>query len=390
MSGLWGDPLMEAGLTGLDLPTFGDPTDFMAGFGLVTLTPTQRIRRRLYSLSLVVTMIVETKFRGHADSEIYDASRRAGLPHGCPGPGSRRSAVTRRPRIGVEDLGSRPVGGLLWWTCSQTTLSVGVYGVYALTNAWFVARGVGETALATVGGQAVSAVMAVWFFFIQPKRPYRMGWRHLVPRLDVLRSIIGIGAPSFLAGLGATLLMVLVNASLAAVSAGLLAAWAVCSRVQTFASMPQTGIAQGLQPIVSYNMGSGAPHRVDRTRSLALRASLVYGAVVATVVVLAAEPIAQVFVTDPGVVAATAQALRLIAVGFAVAGIPPLVSAYFQAIGLPGPSYVISLGSLLVIKVPLVLLLGVLGPTGIWVALPLGEVLSAVGAWVLLSRSRRR
>lgn len=50
----------------------------------------------------------------------------------------------------VKDLGTKPVGRLLWWTCSQTTLSVGAYGIYALTNAWFVARGVGETALAAV------------------------------------------------------------------------------------------------------------------------------------------------------------------------------------------------------------------------------------------------
>ena len=46
-------------------------------------------------------------------------------------------------------LGTRPVGRLLWHTCSQTTLSVGVYGIYALTNAWVVARGVGPTALAS-------------------------------------------------------------------------------------------------------------------------------------------------------------------------------------------------------------------------------------------------
>ena len=50
----------------------------------------------------------------------------------------------------VDRLGTRPIGRLLWESCTHTTLSVGVYGVYALTNAWFVARGVGPTALAAV------------------------------------------------------------------------------------------------------------------------------------------------------------------------------------------------------------------------------------------------
>ena len=44
-------------------------------------------------------------------------------------------------------LGERPVGRLLWHACTQTTIAVGVYGIYALTNAWFVARGVGTTAM---------------------------------------------------------------------------------------------------------------------------------------------------------------------------------------------------------------------------------------------------
>lgn len=73
---VYGDPLMEAGLTGLDMPAFGDPTDFMAGFGLAELTPSERTRRRLYSLYLAIIMVVETRYRGYSDTEIYDFGRR--------------------------------------------------------------------------------------------------------------------------------------------------------------------------------------------------------------------------------------------------------------------------------------------------------------------------
>ena len=73
---IYGDPLMEAGLTGLDMPAFGDPADFMAGFGIAEFTPAERTRRRLYSLYLAVIMIVETRYRGHTDTEVYDFGRR--------------------------------------------------------------------------------------------------------------------------------------------------------------------------------------------------------------------------------------------------------------------------------------------------------------------------
>ncbi|MFE5338639.1 MATE family efflux transporter [Isoptericola sp. NPDC056578] len=443
----------------------------------------------------------------------------------------------------ADRLGSRPVGRLLWHTCSQTTLSVGVYGIYALTNAWFVARGVGPTAMAgvnlvapvllglgavsttvgvggaslvsrslgtgdparaaraagnafvvfwaaagvttvvglvflgplltalgatgetlgyardyavvilagalvstgfsalvraegrmlfstmlwlvpvlvqitldpilifgldlgvrgaalgTVGGQAVSAAMSIWFFFVQRRRPYRIGWADLRPRARTVGALIGIGAPSFLAGLGTTVLAVLVNLSLArddAAGAGAaaggavaLAAYAICVRVQTFVTMPQTGISQGLQPIVGYNAGARLDERVARARTLALRATVAYGIGAAAVVALLAEPLVRLFVDEPDVVRTATDALRIIAVGVALAGVTPLVSAYFQALGRARPSYVLSVGTLLVLKVPLVLALGPQGPTGTWVALAAGEVLSAACAFVVLHRAGR-
>ncbi|NUU15759.1 MATE family efflux transporter [Cellulomonas humilata] len=432
-------------------------------------------------------------------------------------------------------LGERPVGRLLWHACTQTTIAVGVYGIYALTNAWFVARGVGTTAMAavnlvaplllalgavstalgvgaasvvsrhlgagdtstaaraagnafvvfwaaavtttvigltglepllrllgahgetlgyareyaqiilagaivstgfsslvraegrmrfatmlwvvpvavqitldpllifgldlgvrgaalgTVGGQAVSAAMSMWFFFAQRHRPYRVRRSDLRPHLPTVRTLVGIGAPSFLAGFGATLLVVVVNTSLSRVAAATtalsaLAAFAICSRIQTFVAMPQLGISQGMQPIVGYNAGRRLTARVRRARTLSLRATLVYSTVAAGSVALLAEPITAAFVDDAAVRSESADALRILAIGFAAAGVTPLVSAYFQALGRPRPSYVISVGTLLLVKIPLVLALGHTGPTGTWTGLAAGELVSAGIALLVLRR----
>ncbi|BDZ41874.1 aminoglycoside phosphotransferase [Paraoerskovia sediminicola] len=61
---MFGDPLMEAGLTGLDLPDFPDPAPFARGFGLGELSDHEHTRRHLYTLWLAVTMLVETTYRG--------------------------------------------------------------------------------------------------------------------------------------------------------------------------------------------------------------------------------------------------------------------------------------------------------------------------------------
>jgi aminoglycoside phosphotransferase (APT) family kinase protein len=64
---LFGDPLMEAGFLGLDLPMLGDPTAFMQGYGVVELDASARRRRRLYTALLLLVMIIEPRFRGPQD-----------------------------------------------------------------------------------------------------------------------------------------------------------------------------------------------------------------------------------------------------------------------------------------------------------------------------------
>jgi len=60
-----------------------------------------------------------------------------------------------------EELATRPVGRLLASTTAQTTFAVVTYGIYALTNAWFVSWGVGPLALAGVNLMAPVLLLTV-------------------------------------------------------------------------------------------------------------------------------------------------------------------------------------------------------------------------------------
>jgi aminoglycoside phosphotransferase (APT) family kinase protein len=71
----WGDPLIEAGFVGIDLPAFGDPSAFIRGYGRPALTDRERQRRRLYTLYLVLIMVIETRYRGHDTPTQYDWAR---------------------------------------------------------------------------------------------------------------------------------------------------------------------------------------------------------------------------------------------------------------------------------------------------------------------------
>jgi putative MATE family efflux protein len=465
----------------------------------------------------------------HTDPSIRTKAGEAAVNRQNVRSSSRDRSAERRESM--EALGSEPVGRLLWHACMQTTMAVGVYGIYALTNAWFVARGVGPVAVAgvnmiapvlilvgavsttvgaggaslvsrslgagdragaaraagnafvvfwatalvvgltgvllidplltalgatgpvradaraygviilagaitgtgfsslvraegrlrfatmlwvlpvitqitldpilifgagmgvrgaaygTVGGQAVSAGMSVWFFFGQRHRPYRIRGADLKPHGPTLRRLAAVGSPSLLAGLGAALLAALANNLL--VDAGgtvALSAWALCTRIGTFVTMPQLGIAQGLPPVVGFNAGRGAPDRVSRATTLALRATVGYGTLVALALAATAGPLVGLFTNDSNVRTEAVHALRILALSYPLSGIVPLLSARFQALGRPGPSYLISIGSVLAVKVPLLIGLGHLGASGVWASFPAAELIAASLALLVLHR----
>ncbi|MEU9856334.1 MATE family efflux transporter [Streptomyces sp. NPDC047974] len=251
--------------------------------------------------------------------------------------------------------------------------------------------GVSGAALGTVGGQTVSAAMSWWFFFLRRERPYRVRLADLRPHAATLRPLVGIGLPSFLANIGLTVLAVLVNDTLAVTGGAVaLTAYAICARLQTFAVMPHTGISQGLQPIVGYNAGRGLTARVARTRTLALRASLVYGAVTALLLTVLSGPLVGLFVSGGEAAEEARFALCVIAVGGIVIGIAPMTEAYFQALGRPLPAYMLTIGSLLLLKAPLVVACGhIWGAHGVWFGLAAGEYATAASALVLLHRIAR-
>jgi putative MATE family efflux protein len=430
-------------------------------------------------------------------------------------------------------LGTEPVGRLLWHACTQTTMSVGVYGVYALSNAWFVSRAVGPIGLAsvnvvapallalgavatavgvaggsmvsrglgaadpqraaraagnaftvfwlcstvvgiggllslnplltllgateatrgyahaygqillagaptatgfsslvraegrmrfsallwivpvltqigldplliyglglgvrgaglgTVGGQAVSAGMSVWFFFFQRARPYRVTAADLRPHGATLRELLTLGAPTFLSSVSASVLAAVANNLLVAMGGPVtLAAYALCTRIGTFATMPQTGIAQGLQPVAGYNAGLGLGTRVERAIGLALRATLLYGAVICVILLVFAHPLVAVFTSDPALRIRAVSALRLLALTYLFAGVSPLIAACFQAVGRRGPAYLISAGTILLVRIPMLLAFSRFGPSGVLVSFPVAEGTAATLALFILHRYR--
>lgn len=139
--------------------------------------------------------------------------------------------------------------------------------------------GVRGAALATVLSQAVSCVWVVTF--LRGKQTLlRLEKASLPIRPRLILPCVALGTATFIMQASESVISVCFNASLLKYGGDLaVGAMTILSSVMQFAMLPLQGIAQGAQPISSYNFGAGNARRVRQTFRLLLKVCLGYALV---------------------------------------------------------------------------------------------------------------
>ncbi|HMN61799.1 MAG TPA: MATE family efflux transporter, partial [Anaerolinea sp.] len=247
--------------------------------------------------------------------------------------------------------------------------------------------GVAGAALATViGGQALSASMSMYFFFFRKNRSYQIRLAFFKPDWRIMAEVITVGFPSFVKSLSAGLVVIITNNLLKSIGGdGALSVFAIAGRLISSLNTPQTGIVQGMQPILGYNFGQKKWERVRKTIFYSLGSSITYGLLVCGVSMLIPSILIGLLSREPAIITEGQTALRLMALAFPVSGISVMVAAYFQAVGHAREALVITLGGILLVKLPVLLLASSLfSLTGIWISEAISELILCVIALLML------
>ena len=241
--------------------------------------------------------------------------------------------------------------------------------------------GIKGAAIATVTGQIVSFVMNIVYLgrfkHIEVKKEYfRMDFR-------ISWTICTLGIASFFNQLAMAGVQILMNNNMKKYgemsiygSDIPLACTGIVMKVSMLIMGVIIGIAQGHQPIVSYNYGSG---RLDRVKEAYKRAVFLASAVsVAGFIVLQLFPktILSVFGTEASdeYFRFGTRLMRIYLLGMAVNGIQPVTTTFFTAIGKAFKGSFISLTRQVLFLVPLILILPVyFGIDGIMYAGPIAD-----------------
>ena len=252
--------------------------------------------------------------------------------------------------------------------------------------------GTAGAALATVIGQAVSAVMSIYFFFFRKNRSYRIKPSYFKPDRSIIGEVLIIGFPSFLKNISVSLVVIVTNNLLKVIGGdSALGVFAIVNRLYSSLSTPQTGMVQGMQPLVGYNFGQKKFDRVRKLIAFSLTATVSYGLLVCSICLLIPAALITLLSKETTIITEGQTALRLLSLSYPLAGVSVMVAAYFQSTGKAREALLLILGGIILIKLPVLLLASSLfSLNGIWASEAMSETILCIVALAMLRNHQRR
>ena len=162
----------------------------------------------------------------------------------------------------------------------------------------------------------------------------------------------------------------------------------ILTSVMQFAMLPMQGIAQGAQPILSYNFGAKNVERVKKTYKLLLISCLTYSFVIWGAIMLFPQMFAGIFTPDTSLIEFTATALRIYCGVMCIFGIQIACQMTFVSIGNAPCSIIVAIVRKFVLLLPLIYIMPQLitdKTMGVYTAEPVADVIAVTFTAILFA-----
>ena len=246
--------------------------------------------------------------------------------------------------------------------------------------------GVKGAALATIISQALSSAWVI-SFLCSKRSILHLRVKNLIPSPKIVLPCIALGSATFIMQASESVISVCFNSSLLNYGGDVaVGAMAILTSVMQFAMLPPQGIAQGAQPILSYNYGAGNAERVKRTYKTLLFACLIYSVVLWLAVMLFPRVFVSIFTPDATLIDYAAKALRVYFSGMVLFGIQIACQMTFVSLGNAPSSIIVAVMRKFVLLLPLIYIMPYFvsdATMGVYMAEPIADVLAVTFTAIL-------
>lgn len=263
--------------------------------------------------------------------------------------------------------------------CNITLDPVFIFGLH---------MGVKGAALATVLSQAISTIWVV-LFLCGKKTQIRLRKTYLRLQAKVIVPCVMLGLAAFIMQASESIVSVCFNSSLLRYGGDIaVGAMTILTSVMQFAMLPLQGIAQGAQPVSSYNYGARNADRVKKTFRLLLITCLTYSVLLWAAVELIPRAFVSIFTSDAALIDFTAPMLRVYLGGLFLFGIQIACQMTFTSLGKAVNSIVVAVVRKFVLLIPLIYIMPhmVSDPTvGVYMAEPIADIIAVIFTSILFA-----
>lgn len=246
--------------------------------------------------------------------------------------------------------------------------------------------GVSGAALATVISQSLSCVWVV-MFLCGKKTLLRIKWKNLFVSPKIILPCLALGLAAFIMQASESVIFVCFNTSLQNYGGDIaVGAMTILTSVMQFAMLPLQGIAQGAQPISSYNYGAKNKQRVKQTFKLLLVVSVAYSFALWLAVMLFPRGFASMFTNDVALLDFTQKVIRIYFGAMCMFGVQIACQMTFVSLGNAPASVAVAILRKFVLLLPLIYILPnlVQDPTiGVYMAEPIADVVAVTFTTIL-------
>lgn len=246
--------------------------------------------------------------------------------------------------------------------------------------------GVRGAALATVFSQAISTIW-VLSFLCGKKTQLHIRKKHLPLKTKVILPCIALGLAVFIMQASESVITVCFNSSLLRYGGDIaVGAMTILTSVMQFAMLPLQGIAQGSQPIISFNYGAKNAGRVRKTFRILCATCLTYSTLLFAGIQLFPRIFVSIFTADTTLIDFTAPMLRIYLSGLFLFGIQIACQMTFTSLGKALNSIIVAVVRKFVLLLPLIYIIPrlVSDPTiGVYVAEPIADILAVTFTCIL-------
>jgi len=155
--------------------------------------------------------------------------------------------------------------------------------------------------------------------------------------------------------------------------------------------LPSWGISNAASTLVGQNLGAKKPERAERSVMITGWVNMILLGIVGLILVIIPAPFIRLFISDPVVVDAGIECLRVVSIGFIAYGFGMVLVNSFNGAGDASTPLKINIVAYWIIEIPLAWLLAIkagLNENGVFWAIVIAESIMTITAYLVFRRGK--